>query len=136
MIRLIAILFCAAMNAAAATAPAEKPAEAPAPKKGLFHTSENVSDIASHVTAIEKRLEGIEQSVKSVPGLEKSVGEINTSIAGIAALVRIETLHELETSAADVALVRGAILILLATACGAGLLFLQAWLRRRYPPAK
>ena len=128
-----ACALCAA-GASAATTP-EKPATDstnPPRKSGLFSTGSNVSDIAVHVVEIEKRLEGIEQSVKGVKGLEASVGNIDRSLAQVAAVVRAESLRELENDAGDIALARGALLILLATACGAALLVLHAWLRRRH----
>ena len=98
----------------------------------ILPASKSARDISVQAGEIEKRLEGIEKSVASVKGIEKSVKDLNVSLAQIAAALREENLRELESSAGDIVLARGALLILLATACGAGLIVLHAMLRRSF----
>ena len=122
---LVSVPMLCALGVSAADPKAE-------PAKGGGFAS-SIKEIADEVGEIEKRLVSIDKSVQSVKGIEKSVDELNVSLAQIAAVLKDERLGEMEKSAGDVILVRCAILIVFATACAAGLIVLQARLRNWKP---
>ncbi|HUL56425.1 MAG TPA: hypothetical protein VLT60_05470 [Usitatibacter sp.] len=102
-----------------------------ADSKPMTAAGAGVHDIAVQVAEIDKHLQSIDKSVQSVKGIEKQLQQINATLAQVASVLREENLRAIEASAGDVILARGALLILLGTLCGAGLMFLQARLRPR-----
>ncbi len=99
----------------------------------VFESGGPIKEIAVQLQLIEKRLENIDRSVMSMKSIDKSVQELNANLGQVAAILRQENLTEIEKSAADVVLMRGVLLIIFATICGAGLIVLQAKLRHWKP---
>lgn len=98
------------------------------------------SDLASALTQqpeLKEALGQVQNSVQqvqvleqSVRALESSVKSLDTHLTQLATSLRPETLRELTEHAGVVARSRARSTVLLATACGAGLLILHALLRR------
>lgn len=97
-------------------------------KPTIRKTMENIGTMSQELRLVEKRLEALEGSVagldKSVAGIDKSVASLDTTLKPAAALLKPEGLQALARGVGEMAFeqVRG--LIVLATACAAGLILL------------
>jgi hypothetical protein len=141
------VLAALALAAGAAMAPGPAAASTPAPKSApsLTEALVSVGDLSHELKLIDRRLVGLEHSLasleKSVGGigasvatLEKSVGGIDAALAPVGALARPDglraALEPIVDSTLDRAFDRARGLVLLATACAAGLIVLHALMRR------
>lgn len=97
-------------------------------KPTIRKTMENIGTMSQELRLVEKRLEALEGSVagldKSLAGIDKSVASLDATVKPAAALLKPEGLQALARGVGEMAFeqVRG--LIVLATACAAGLILL------------
>ncbi|RPH43436.1 MAG: hypothetical protein EHM87_13785 [Burkholderiales bacterium] len=142
---LTAFAFAGVGAVAPAPAAASTASTAPKPAPSLTEALISVGDLSHELKLIDRRLVGLEHALasleKSVGGiggslasLEKSVGSIDGTLAPVGALVRPEglraALDPIVDSTLDRAFDRARGLLLLATACAAGLIVLHALMRR------
>jgi hypothetical protein len=111
----------------AAAEPARPPSSATKPAPSLTDALVSVGELGRELKLIDRRLVDMEQTLKS---LDKSLGGINGSLVPVADLARPEGLRAAVEPIVDRALDRAQGLILLTTACAAGLILLHALLRR------
>jgi len=117
------LVVCALFNPAALAAAGESKAPVKKEQPATDSVFSSLGDIASQVGRIEKRLASIDESLKHMEGMEKS-------LEPVAALARPEGLAALVNQASDAAYARGVSLIIAASICAAILLVLLAFLLR------
>lgn len=116
-------LLAAPLLAAALAAHAAEPRSA-----SIGEAITSVADLPSQMVVLDKR---VEELSKRVDELAKSVAAVNQTLAPVGALARPEGLKPVVEGALDAAFWKAVALIVLATACGAGLVVLHAVLQRR-----
>jgi hypothetical protein len=125
-------LACAVGGPLVATA-AEAPSGSRAedkPKPTIKSAMADVGDISVEVARIEKRLVSIDQSVAEINASLKHMESLDKSLAPVGELTRPEGLNSLIDRVSDTAFSRGVWLILIASACAAGLIILLAYMLR------
>jgi hypothetical protein len=124
-----ACLFGGALGAAPAEAPSGSRAE-DKPKPTIKSAMAGVGDISVEVARIEKRLVSIDQSVAEINASLKHMEGLDKSLVPVAELTKPSGLSALIDQVSDAAFSRGVLLVLIASACAAGLIILLAYMLR------
>lgn len=134
--RPVARALCAAglaiSAAAAAAAPADAQTRAAAPAVSSTATAQQAPTINDTLLAVRQIALELKAVDERLGVLDKSVSGMNASLSSVAVAAQPAQIKETLNLAGDIAWERGRALILLGTACIAGLMLLHALLRRWY----
>lgn len=98
-------------------------AEPPQPKSAsLGDAITSVADLPAQMVVLDRR---VEELSKRVDELSKSVAAVNQTLAPVGALAKPEGLKPAVEAVLDAAFAKAVALLLVATACGAGLMILS-----------